>query len=903
VKCITNPITFDTHQNAQPDGLYDRALGPSEPMDLCTTCHLGYAQCPGHFGHLELPVPVYHPLVFGTLTKILRATCLHCFHLRVRATDVDRFRRRARLLMRGQLVEALATVGGSTATTAAARKALGEDLTEADGVVDREDLSEDEDDDLQKSRSTSSNTTASTSGRLSAHAVSNLRNLFQELLSSCPAQGKCANCGAHNPTVKKDGSSKLFLMPLAAKREASNKVQGTMVHSVLEALRATAAEAQREVEEAAIAGWQHNDHHEDDDDDDDEEATEHDDEVMAGDDDDDDKKGHQQPSKRTKVKKNPTSPATDLAGAAPDSAWSDPTLEKRRPKYITPSEAEEIARLLWSNEARTLRLFFASGALLPSGRRARPGANPPTPLQGPEGYRLFFLRSLPVAPNKFRPVSRLGEDVYEHAQNVMLAKAMTASRDLLKMSAEGVGRAVRVWLILQDAVAGLMDSNTVDATRIAGGAGQIPPGIKQILEKKEGLFRMNMMGKRLNFAARSVISPDVYLSPGEIGVPPYFARKLSFPERVTAYNVERLRELVLRGALVYPGAVAVEDEKGRLISLERLSATKREAIAKQLLGMSTTPAAHEVDRGRGKIVYRHLIDGDLMLTNRQPTLHKPGLMAHRARVLKGERTIRMHYANCATFNADFDGDEINLHLPQDHLARAEGYHIVHADQQFIVPTDGKPIRGLIQDHIFGATLLTKKDTFLTREQFAQLLYAACSPTTAGSATEARAWDRSGMRALVLPAPAIYKPRPLWTGKQLVTSSLAWLTRGQAPLTTHAGHRVPNSYWGSASHDATCEFFRGELVTGALDKNAFGKFGVVHAVQEVYGGEAASRLLAIFSRLFTHYVQQYGFTCGLDDCLVRAPSEAVRAELLATAEPRARRRTLRRRFASKKKIRT
>ena len=58
--------------------------------------------------------------------------------------------------------------------------------------------------------------------------------------------------------------------------------------------------------------------------------------------------------------------------------------------------------------------------------------------------------------------------------------------------------------------------------------------------------------------------------------------------------------------------------------------------------------------------------------------------------------IRMHYANCATFNADFDGDEINLHLPQDHLGRAEGYGIVHADEQYIVPTDGKPVRGLIQ---------------------------------------------------------------------------------------------------------------------------------------------------------------------------------------------------------------
>ena len=103
----------------------------------------------------------------------------------------------------------------------------------------------------------------------------------------------------------------------------------------------------------------------------------------------------------------------------------------------------------------------------------------------------------------------------------------------------------------------------------------------------------------------------------------------------------------------------------------------------------------------------------------------------RARVLKGERTIRMHYANCATFNADFDGDEINLHLPQDQYGRAEGYGIVHADQQFIVPTDGKPIRGLIQDHVVGGVMLTKRDCFLTKTQFTQLLYNACRRWSAG----------------------------------------------------------------------------------------------------------------------------------------------------------------------------
>lgn len=113
---------------------------------------------------------------------------------------------------------------------------------------------------------------------------------------------------------------------------------------------------------------------------------------------------------------------------------------------------------------------------------------------------------------------------------------------------------------------------------------------------------MNMMGKRVNFAARSVISPDVYLSPGEIGVPPYFAKKLSFPERVTPHNVARLRELVMRGPHDYPGAVAVEDERGRIVSLERLPLEKREALAKRLLGgHEGGKGGNKVDRGRTQV--------------------------------------------------------------------------------------------------------------------------------------------------------------------------------------------------------------------------------------------------------------------------------------------------------------
>jgi DNA-directed RNA polymerase beta' subunit len=124
-------------------------------------------------------------------------------------------------------------------------------------------------------------------------------------------------------------------------------------------------------------------------------------------------------------------------------------------------------------------------------------------------------------------------------------------------------------------------------------------------------------------------------------------------------------------------------------------------------------------------------------------------MCHRARVFGKENTIQLHYANCSTYNADFDGDEMNLHLPQNEMARAEAKTIIITDQQYIVPKDGSPIRGLIQDHIVSGVLLTCRDTFLTRDAFQQLLYASC-------------WNTNPRHPIVTPIPAILKPQPLWS---------------------------------------------------------------------------------------------------------------------------------------------
>lgn len=148
-------------------------------------------------------------------------------------------------------------------------------------------------------------------------------------------------------------------------------------------------------------------------------------------------------------------------------------------------------------------------------------------------------------------------------------------------------------------------------------------------------------------------------------MPPVFAKKLTFPEFVTPHNIDRMRQLVINGPNKHPGAVFVQDGSGRMKSLERMSEDQRKAIADSLLAPDEQPARKiRTDVGLPATltpmvptrVHRHLDDGDILILNRQPTLHKPSMMCHRARILKGEKTIRMHYANCNSYNADFDGD-------------------------------------------------------------------------------------------------------------------------------------------------------------------------------------------------------------------------------------------------------
>lgn len=583
----------------------------------------------------------------------------------------------------------------------------------------------------------------------------------------------------------------------------------------------------------------------------------------------------------------------------------------RAARVMPPDECRANLRLLFANEQDICTLLFGRSSQGSSKETAskfsvgatRQGANPDA----------FFVDVLAVPPTRFRPPSMMNGQIFENAQNECLTKVIKRGLKVTELNealqryaiqeppdnslSEGERIAsekahAKLRLQTYESLLGAMIQMQADVNSFMdssknpqNGMGNVPQGVRQLMEKKEGLFRKNMMGKRVNFAARSVISPDVNIETNEIGVPPVFAKKLTYPERVTAHNVDHLAQLVINGPNKHPGAMSIRMEDGSETVLSKLSKEDRTALARQLLtpqqdlsrtytGVYSNQYQTTRTAVANKVVMRHLQDGDIVVMNRQPTLHKPSMMAHRARVLRGERTIRMHYANCNSYNADFDGDEMNMHFPQSEAARAECYNIANTDNQYLVPTSGNPLRGLIQDHVVSGTWMTCKDSLFTRGEYQQLLYGALRPENSYS---------GGGRVLTMP-PAILKPEPRWTGKQIISTVLLNI-RKPAPyhgLNLRSKAKVGGTFWGK-DHELEEQviFSDGELVSGVLDKSQFGatSYGMVHAVYEIYGSEIAGKLLSILSRLFCKFLQHRAFTCRMDDLCLSTEGNKERRRIL------------------------
>ena len=558
----------------------------------------------------------------------------------------------------------------------------------------------------------------------------------------------------------------------------------------------------------------------------------------------------------------------DIASDESDAALPGKHGYSKVQEYVNPEEVLAALSALFEKEQEILHLIYHSGPMGSLKQKATP--------------HMFFVWTLFVPPTKFRPEAKAAGLITEAQQNSLykniLRECETLNQIRLELSGH-VESSIRKrtfldfqnsWVVLQDAVNSLFDSER-NPTRARGNQ-QLEEGIKQKLEKKEGLFRKNMMGKRVNFAARSVISPDPNLETNEIGVPLVFAKKLTYPEPVTSHNFYELKEAVINGTAKWPGAAAIENENGQVINLKNKNFDERQALANQLLA----PSSNTVNGARNKKVHRHLNNGDMVIMNRQPTLHKPSMMAHRARILPGEKTIRMHYANCNTYNADFDGDEMNLHFPQNEIARAEALQIADTDHQYLVATSGKPLRGLIQDHISVSVWLTSRDTFFTREDYQQLLYSSLRPENNDTITG---------KIETVP-PTVVRPIALWTGKQVITTVLKNITSpDHSGLTLTGKSQIQSDRWSDNSEEGQVIFQSGEFLCGILDKASIGPStgSLVHSVYEAYGHTTAGKLLSILGRLLTRFQNLRAFSCGMEDIVLTKEGNRKRLEKLREAK--------------------
>ncbi|WP_202319446.1 DNA-directed RNA polymerase subunit A' [Archaeoglobus neptunius] len=374
-----------------------------------------------------------------------------------------------------------------------------------------------------------------------------------------------------------------------------------------------------------------------------------------------------------------------------------------------------------------------------------------------------------------------------------------------------------LWELLQYHVTTYLDNEVSGIPPARHRSGRPLKTLAQRLKGKEGRFRGSLSGKRVNFSARTVISPDPCLSINEVGVPKEIAEEVTVPLFVTPSNIEIAREFVLRSE--HPKANYIVRPDGRRI---RVIESNKEELAEKL--------------EPGWIVERQLMDGDIVLFNRQPSLHRMSIMAHYVRVLP-YKTFRLNPAVCPPYNADFDGDEMNLHVPQSLEAQAEAKILMAVQEHILSPRFGGPIIGGIHDHISGLYLLTRGEKKFSREEAMELLRA--------------------VEISEIPVKDEY------TGKEIFSFILPDLTLEFKAEICQGCEECKRE---NCEYDAYVIIEKGKLLKGTIDEKAVGAFKgiIIDEIARKYGKDEAKKFIDNMTQLAIRIISKLGFTVGIDD---------------------------------------
>jgi len=450
----------------------------------------------------------------------------------------------------------------------------------------------------------------------------------------------------------------------------------------------------------------------------------------------------------------------------------------------------------------------------------------------------MILTVLPVPPVTARPSITLdngqrSEDDLTHK----LVDIIRINQRFMENREAGAPQLIieDLWELLQYHVTTFVDNEISGTPPARHRSGRPLKTLSQRLKGKEGRFRGSLSGKRVNFSARTVISPDPTLSLNEVGVPERVAREMTQTMNVSERNLGRAQQYVRNGPEGHPGANYVKRPDGR-----RLKVTEK----------NCEELAEKIDVGWE--VNRHLIDGDIVIFNRQPSLHRMSIMAHEV-VVMPYKTFRLNTVVCPPYNADFDGDEMNMHALQTEESRAEARVLMRVQEQLLSPRFGENIIGAIQDHISGTYLLTNGNPEFTETQALDLLRATSIDT--------------------LPEPAGESDdgEPYWTGKQLFSELLP--------------DDLNLDFTSSAGDNVVIE--DGQLLSGTIDEDAVGAFGgeVVDTLAKVHSKTRARVFVNEVASLAMRAIMHFGFSIGIDDESIPGEANEQVDEAIASAYDR------------------
>ena len=434
----------------------------------------------------------------------------------------------------------------------------------------------------------------------------------------------------------------------------------------------------------------------------------------------------------------------------------------------------------------------------------------------------MICQVLAVPPPAVRPSIKMdGQQRSEDDISHILVNIIKANKTLQeKLQENASSNIIDDWhTVLQYYVATQVDNKIPGVASVAQRSGRPLKSIKERLNGKGGRVRGNLMGKRVDFSARSVITPDPNLSIRELGIPLKVAKNITKPVTVNKNNKKFLLRLVRNGPDEWPGAKILEKKNGEQITLR---------YADRL----------NIQLENGDIVHRHMMDGDGVLFNRQPTLHRMSMMCHIAVIMHKGDTFRMNVADTKPYNADFDGDEMNLHMPQDEESEAELKGLAAVPYQIVSPANNSSIIGIFQDSMLGAYRFTRPDIKFNQLQAMNLLMSFNKINT----------------------------DTLKDKKEI--SNFDILTQIMPPLTMKYG----NKYFADSGEDFkksnhVIEIVGGKYERGQMEKGVLGgSNGLLQRICNYFGNMASANFVDDLQNVITEYMKTSAFSVGISDLI-------------------------------------